>query len=77
MTARFSNQLVAEVYQPFWAARRTGEFLTDSAAAAGTHRHRGLAFVYLDIKTDDAADGATGDATGWAHPDIWAPPSGL
>ena len=45
MTMRFSNQLVAELYQPFWAAWQAGEFLTDAAAVAGTHRHRGLAWL--------------------------------
>ena len=45
MTARFSNQLVAEMYQPFWAAWQAGEFLTDAAAVAGTYRHRGLAWL--------------------------------
>jgi len=42
---RFSNQLVVEAIQPFWAALQAGEFLTDAAALAGTHRHRGLAWV--------------------------------
>jgi transposase, IS30 family len=42
---RFSNQLVPELYQPFWAAWQAGEFLTDAAAVAGTHRHRGLAWL--------------------------------
>ena len=45
MTARFSNQLVAELYQAFWAAWQAGEFLTDAAALAGTHRHRGLSWL--------------------------------
>ncbi len=45
MTVRFSNQLVAELYQPFWAACPAGEFLTDASALAGTHRHRGLAWL--------------------------------
>jgi hypothetical protein len=42
---RFSNQLVAEAVQPFWAALQAGEFLTDAAALAGTHRWRGLKWV--------------------------------
>ena len=42
---RFSNQLVAEAIQPFWAALQAGEFLTDAAALAGTHRWRGLKWV--------------------------------
>lgn len=41
MTVRFSKQLVAELYQPFWEAWQAGEFLTDAAAVAGAHRHRG------------------------------------
>jgi transposase, IS30 family len=45
MAVRFSSKLVAELFQPFWAAWQAGEFLTDAAALAGTHRHRGLAWV--------------------------------
>jgi len=45
MAVRFSSKLVAELFQPFWSAWQAGEFLTDAAALAGTHRHRGLAWV--------------------------------
>ena len=45
MAVRFSNQLVAELYQPFWAALQAGEFLTDAAVVAGTHRWRGLKWL--------------------------------
>jgi IS30 family transposase len=45
MTVRFSNQLVAELIQPFWAAWQGGEFLTDASALAGTYRHRGLVWL--------------------------------
>ncbi len=45
MTVRFSSQLVPELYQPFWAALQAGEFLTDAAAVAGTHRWRGLQWL--------------------------------
>jgi IS30 family transposase len=45
MTVRFSDALVAEAIQPFWAALQAGEFLTDASAVAGTHRHRGLAWL--------------------------------
>ena len=45
MTIRFSNQLVAELIQPFWSAWQGGEFMTDASAVAGTHRQRGLAWV--------------------------------
>ena len=30
MTVRFSNQLVADLIQPFWAAWQAGEFMTDA-----------------------------------------------
>ena len=45
MGVRFSSQLVPELIQPFWAALQGGEFLTDAAALAGTHRWRGLQWV--------------------------------
>jgi len=45
MTVRFSNQLVGEMVQRFWAAVQRGEFLTDAAAVAGTNRWRGLRWV--------------------------------
>jgi len=45
MTVRFSNALVAEAIQPFWAALQAGEFLTDASALAGTHRHRGRVWL--------------------------------
>lgn len=45
MTIRFSNQLVVELIQPFWAAWQGGEFMTDASAVAGTYRNRGLAWV--------------------------------
>ena len=45
MTMRFSHQLVAELHQPFWAAWQGGEFLTDAAAVAATHRWRALKWL--------------------------------
>ena len=45
MTVRFSNQLVPELFLPFWAALQAGEFLTDAAAVVGTHRWRGLRWL--------------------------------
>jgi hypothetical protein len=45
MTVRFSTQLVAELYQPYWAAWQAGEFLTVASAVAGTHRKRGLVWL--------------------------------
>jgi len=45
MSVRFSNKLVAELFQPFWAALQAGDFLTEASAVAHTHRHRGLAWL--------------------------------
>src|ERR1019366_6854380 len=45
MAVRFSKQMIPNLIQPFWAAWQGGEFLTDAAALAGTHRHRGLAWL--------------------------------
>ena len=45
MAVRFSNQLVAELYQPFCAALQAGECLPDAAAVAGTHRWRGVKWL--------------------------------
>ena len=45
MSVRFSNQMVPDLIQPFWAAWQAGEFLTDAALLAGTYRHRGLAWL--------------------------------
>ena len=35
MTVRFSNQLVADLIQPFWAAWQAGEFMTDASSDVG------------------------------------------
>ena len=39
--ARFSERMVREVVQVFWAAIARGEFITDAAAEVGTYRVRG------------------------------------
>lgn len=38
---RFSERMVPEVFQTFWAAMQRGEFITDAAAEAGTYRKKG------------------------------------
>ncbi len=43
--ARFSDRMVAEVVQRFWAAMARGEFITDAAAEAGTYRKKGTRWV--------------------------------
>ena len=40
---RFTNEMVAEATQPFWAALQRGEFIADAAAEAGTYRKQGAA----------------------------------
>ena len=39
--AAFSDRMVPEVVQTFWAALQRGEFITDAAAEAGTYRKKG------------------------------------
>ena len=43
--ARFSDQMVGEVVQRFWAAMARGEFITDAAAEAGTYRKKGARWL--------------------------------
>lgn len=42
---RFSERMVPEVYQVFWAGLARGEFITDAAQAAGTYRKKGARWV--------------------------------
>ena len=41
----FSDRMVPEVYQTFWAAMARGEFITDAAAEAGTSRRKGAGWL--------------------------------
>src|SRR5450631_269460 len=43
--AQFSQRMVTEVVQQFWAAMARGEFITDAAAEAGTHRMMGTRWL--------------------------------
>ena len=45
MAARFSDRMVTEVVQRFWAAMARGEFITDAAAEAGTYRVKGARWL--------------------------------
>ena len=38
---QFSERMVTEIVQLFWAAMQRGEFITDAAVAAGTYRKKG------------------------------------
>ena len=42
---RFSEWMVSEVVQTFWAAMARGEFITDAAAEAGTYRKKGARWL--------------------------------
>jgi transposase, IS30 family len=43
--APFSERMVTEVVQRFWAAMARGEFITDAAAEAGTYRVKGAGWL--------------------------------
>jgi len=43
--AQFSQRMVTEVVQQFWAAMARGEFITDAAAEAGTYRVKGARWL--------------------------------
>jgi transposase, IS30 family len=43
--ARFSEEMITEVVQRFWAAMQRGEFITDAAAEAGTYRKKGARWL--------------------------------
>jgi IS30 family transposase len=42
---QFSERMVPEVVQVFWAAIQRGEFITDAAAEVGTYRVRGARWL--------------------------------
>ena len=53
--ARFSDRIVPEIVQVFWAAMARGEFITTAAAEAGTYREKGnrwLREVVIDLFAD-------------------------
>jgi hypothetical protein len=43
--ARFSDRMVPEVVQVFWAAIARGEFVTAAAEEAGTYREKGTRWL--------------------------------
>ena len=43
--AQFSERMVPEVVQVFWAAMARGEFITAAAAEAGTYRMKGMRWL--------------------------------
>ena len=45
---RFSDRIVPEIFQTFWAAMQRGEFITDAAAEAGTYRKKAAWWLAAD-----------------------------
>src|ERR1700745_4213350 len=43
--AGFTESMINEKVQPFWAALQRGEFITDAAAEAGTYRKKGAGWM--------------------------------
>ena len=43
--AQFSDRMVPEVVQVFWAAMARGEFITAAAAEVGTYREKGMRWL--------------------------------
>src|SRR5471030_1602667 len=46
--ARFSDRMVPEVVQVFWAAIARGEFVTAAAAEVGTYREKGTRWLIAE-----------------------------
>src|SRR5215213_10029135 len=42
---RFTDRMLPEIVQPFWAALQRGEFIVDAAAQVGTYRKKGSRWV--------------------------------
>ena len=54
---RFATYMISENVQVFWAELQRGEFITDAAAAAGTYRQRGLAWLRQSAGCGRGVDG--------------------
>ena len=46
--ARFSDRMIPEMVQAFWAAIARGEFVTAAAAEAGTYREKGTRWLIAE-----------------------------
>ena len=54
---RFTEAMVPEIVQPFWAAVQRGEFITDAAGMAGTYRKKGARWIAAAGEVRRAVDG--------------------
>ena len=52
---RFSDRMVAERVQTFWAAMARGEFISVASAEAGTYRKKGYRWLVAEAVCDRAA----------------------
>ena len=55
--AVFTESMINERVQAFWAALQRGEFITDAAAEAGTYRKKGARWVATDGPSGMGTDG--------------------
>ena len=60
--AGFTESMINEKVQPFWAALQRGEFITDAAAEVGTYRSG-----YKRVGASQAGSGGFG----LASPALW------
>jgi hypothetical protein len=59
---RFSEWMLPEVVQPFWAALQAGEFITGAAARVGTYRVKGRRWIVACGVCGPGAAATRGDA---------------
>ena len=64
---RFTDDMVPERVQPFWAALQRGEFITDAAAEAGTYRKRGTRW----LAGNPRHRARTAQAVPWLRGHVW------
>ncbi len=48
--AVFTESMINERFQAFWAALQRGEFITDAAAEAGTYRKKGARWMAAAVR---------------------------
>ncbi len=66
----FTEAMVPEIVQPFWAAMQRGEFITDAAGMAGTYRKKGARWI---AAAGGCASGTGAGRTAAAAADVLSP----